>query len=100
MGIAIHNLSTSGEVEAAATDLSSALRQSAGGLLGTTVQLADLVGPISSGTLRVTWFLKYERALAGHPVRCGRVYVHWRCGGVAHVRVARAVFGICDSFSQ
>ena len=46
MGIAIHNLSTSGEVDAGATDLSSALRQTAVGLLGTTVQLADLVRPI------------------------------------------------------
>lgn len=43
MGIAIHNLSSSGEADAAATDLAAAVRQTASGLLGTTVQLADLV---------------------------------------------------------
>lgn len=42
MGIAIHNLSSSGEVEST-TDLAAAVRQTASGLLGTTVQLADLV---------------------------------------------------------
>lgn len=42
MGIAIHNLSvTDGEVESA--DLTAAVRQDASGLLGTTVQLSDLV---------------------------------------------------------
>ncbi|GJE88596.1 ZIP family metal transporter [Phanerochaete sordida] len=49
MGIAIHNLSTSGQVEAATTDLAAAVRQSAPGLLGTTVQLADLVIPFVAG---------------------------------------------------
>ena len=43
MGIAIHNLSSSGEAAAGATDLAAAVRQEATGLLGTTVQLADLV---------------------------------------------------------
>ncbi len=43
MGIAVHNLSSSGEVETGATDLASAVRQAASGILGTTVQLADLV---------------------------------------------------------
>jgi len=49
MGIAIHNLSTSGQVEAAKTDLAAAVRQTASGLLGTTVQLADLVIPFVAG---------------------------------------------------
>jgi solute carrier family 39 (zinc transporter), member 7 len=43
MGIAIHNLSASARVEDASLDLAAAVRQTATGLLGTTVQLADLV---------------------------------------------------------
>jgi zinc transporter 7 len=43
MGIAIHNLSASTHVEDESLDLAAAVRQSAGGLLGTTVLLADLV---------------------------------------------------------
>ena len=53
MGIAIHNLSaTSGEGHGAATsgDLAAAVRQNALGLLGTSVQLADLVSNYSPGT--------------------------------------------------
>jgi solute carrier family 39 (zinc transporter), member 7 len=50
MGIAIHNLSSSGDANAtaSATDLADAVRQSANGLLGTTVQLADLVRVFSA----------------------------------------------------
>ena len=45
MGIAIHNVSASSGTDEVATslDLSAAVRQSAGGLLGTTVELSDLV---------------------------------------------------------
>jgi zinc transporter 7 len=43
MGIMIHNLSASSHEENASTDLAAAVRQTAAGLLGTTVQLADLV---------------------------------------------------------
>ena len=43
MGIAIHNLSVSANVEDVSLDLAAAVRQTATGLLGTTVQLADLV---------------------------------------------------------
>ena len=43
MGIAIHNLSASTQVEDVSLDLAAAVRQTAGGLLGTTVLLADLV---------------------------------------------------------
>lgn len=42
MGIAIHNLSASG-AETAAVDLAAGVRQDASGILGTTVQPADLV---------------------------------------------------------
>ncbi|KAI0303697.1 Zinc/iron permease [Multifurca ochricompacta] len=49
MGIAIHNLSSSGLVEDVSTDLAAAVRQTARGLLGTTVQLADLVIPFVAG---------------------------------------------------
>ena len=43
MGIMVHNLSVSAHAENASTDLAAAVRQTAAGLLGTTVQLADLV---------------------------------------------------------
>lgn len=44
MGIAIHNLSGSGEgVGEGNDDLAAAVRQAAFGILGTSVQLADLV---------------------------------------------------------
>ncbi len=43
MGIAIHNLSASTHAEGVSSDLAAAVRQTAAGILGTTVQLADLV---------------------------------------------------------
>lgn len=43
MGIGIRHLSASDAVENEAYDLAAAVRQVAAGLLGTTVQLADLV---------------------------------------------------------
>ena len=43
MGIAIHNLSASTHAEDVSPDLAAAMRQTAGGLLGTTVLFADLV---------------------------------------------------------
>jgi zinc transporter 7 len=49
MGIAIHNLSASAHGEDASLDLAAAVRQTATGLLGTTVQLADLVIPFVAG---------------------------------------------------
>lgn len=48
MGIAIHNLSASAHAEDASLDLAAAVRQTATGLLGTTVQLADLVRALKS----------------------------------------------------
>jgi len=50
MGIAIHNLSASAHAEDdLSLDLADAVRQTATGLLGTTVQLADLVIPFVAG---------------------------------------------------
>ncbi|KDQ57365.1 hypothetical protein JAAARDRAFT_207643 [Jaapia argillacea MUCL 33604] len=50
MGIAIHNMAASGHEDGGgAIDLASALRQQAAGILGTTVQLADLVIPFVAG---------------------------------------------------
>jgi len=43
MGIAIHNLSASGEGVTEQSDLVAALKGTAAGILGTTVQMADLV---------------------------------------------------------
>lgn len=46
MGIGIHNLSSSGDVSNEASDLTAAIRQTASGILGTTVQLADLASSL------------------------------------------------------
>ena len=43
MGIAIHNLSANEDEQAESMSLSAGVRQNATGLLGTTVQLSDLV---------------------------------------------------------
>lgn len=43
MGIAIHNLSASGEGATEHGDLVAALKGTAAGILGTTAQMADLV---------------------------------------------------------
>ncbi|KZP22804.1 ZIP-like iron-zinc transporter [Athelia psychrophila] len=48
IGIAIHNLSST-DNEAEALDLAAGVRQTASGLLGTTVQLSDLVIPFVAG---------------------------------------------------
>jgi len=49
MGIAIHNLSASGEGVTEQNDLVAALKGTAAGILGTTVQMADLVIPFVAG---------------------------------------------------
>jgi len=49
MGIGIRSLSASDAVESGASDLAAAVRQAAAGILGTTVQLADLVIPFVAG---------------------------------------------------
>ncbi|KAH9178114.1 Zinc/iron permease, partial [Lactarius sanguifluus] len=50
MGIMIHNISASAHAEdEPSNDLAAAVRQTAAGLLGTTVQLADLVIPFVAG---------------------------------------------------
>ncbi|OAX42169.1 ZIP-like iron-zinc transporter [Rhizopogon vinicolor AM-OR11-026] len=48
MGIAIHNLSASGTITES-MDLAAGVRQDASGILGTTVQAADLVIPFVAG---------------------------------------------------
>ncbi|KAA1467589.1 ZIP-like iron-zinc transporter [Dentipellis sp. KUC8613] len=49
MGIAIHNLSASTNAEDESLDLAAGVRQDAAGILGTTVQAADLVIPFVAG---------------------------------------------------
>jgi len=49
IGIAIHNLSASGEGETGQGDLVAALKGTAAGILGTTAQMADLVIPFVAG---------------------------------------------------
>ena len=83
MGIGIHNLSSSGEVDAAATNLSAAIRQTASGLLGTTVQLADLVR--SPECVGVT-SSELNTGTLGHSVRRRRLHVYRRRGGTSNVR--------------
>lgn len=53
MGIAIHNLSASGDGATEQSDLVASLKGTAAGILGTTVQMADLV----SGTQPPRCFL-------------------------------------------
>lgn len=56
MGIAIHNVSASGEGGGQeAKDLAAAVRQVASGLLGTSVQLADLVRGRRTENRTVEW---------------------------------------------
>ena len=50
MGIFIHNLASSDSASEHGIDLAAAVRQDASGLLGTTVQMADLV---SSATVYI-----------------------------------------------
>ncbi len=54
MGIGIRNLSAAAELESEVTNFADALRQTAVGILGTTVQLADLVRHHHDGS-RVEW---------------------------------------------
>ena len=46
MGIGIRNLSAAAEAESEVANYAAALRQAAAGLLGTTVQMADLVSVV------------------------------------------------------
>ena len=54
IGIAIHNLSASGDEVTEQSDLVAALKGAAAGILGTTVQMADLV---SGAHLLVAYFV-------------------------------------------
>jgi len=49
LGIAIHNMSSSGAQEIASLNLSAAIRGEAGGILGTSVGAGDLVIPFVAG---------------------------------------------------
>ena len=50
MGIFIHNLASSDSGAEHGVDLAAAVRQDASGLLGTTVQMADLVSAYDLNT--------------------------------------------------
>ena len=93
MGIAIHNLSASGEPTDGVADLTAAVRQTAAGILGTTVQMADLVRGLTVIVTRIVsvFVLMCSVALCffwttGNPFRRRRVHVHWRSSGSANVR--------------
>ncbi|KAI0749456.1 ZIP-like iron-zinc transporter [Daedaleopsis nitida] len=49
MGIGIHNLSAAADADAEVSNFAAALQQTAAGVLGTTVQMADLVIPFVAG---------------------------------------------------
>jgi hypothetical protein len=73
MGIGIHNLSASADGAEEVVDLAAAIRQTAAGVLGTTVQLADLV--------RSFYFTPQHGLMstnAGHSV-CGWWVLIYRC---------------------
>jgi hypothetical protein len=48
----------------------------------------------------LTCDLMYERAWTGYPLCSGRVYVHWRCGGVADVCAVRSGTASLARFSH
>ena len=83
MGIGIRNLSVGAELESEATNFADALRQTAVGILGTTVQLADLVRHRHSGSQALQTVDVWTAP--GDSIRRRRVYVHRRRGGIAHV---------------
>lgn len=90
IGIGIHNLSTS-DGEAESLNLAAGVRQNANGLLGTTVQLSDLVGVqhllklFHTGHSVHLWF-------PGHTVRGRRFLIHRSCGCIANVRLLRVIY--------
>ena len=49
MGIAVHNLASADDAAEGSSNLADAVRQTAAGILGTTVQMADLVIPFVAG---------------------------------------------------
>ena len=82
MGIAIHNLSASGDGTTEQSDLVAALKGTAAGILGTTVQMADLV---SGAHLLVACFV-FVYPGAGHSFCCRGVPIYWSCRSFANVR--------------
>lgn len=91
MGIFIHNLASSESDSEHGIDLAAAVRQDASGLLGTTVQMADLVSS-ATGFMRkqvcqqnLTYGLVW--GFVGDPVRSGGVPVYRCRGRLAHVRL-------------
>lgn len=80
MGIAIHNLSASEEA-AEQSDLVAALKGTAAGILGTTVQMADLV---CAPHLLIAYVLVYPST--GDSFCCRGVPVYWSCCSLANVR--------------
>ena len=74
MGIAIHNLSASG-AETAAVDLAAGVRQDASGILGTTVQPADLVRLSSELVAKFSDTVKVIPFVAGGFLYIGAVAV-------------------------
>lgn len=74
LGIAIHNLSASG-AEPASIDLAAGVRQDASGILGTTVQLADLVRMLCKLVFRSSDVIKVIPFVAGGFLYIGAVAV-------------------------
>lgn len=64
MGIAIHNLSASTHAEDVSSDLAAAVRQTAAGILGTTVQLADLVRALKKYVHEMQIMMKHDCRLS------------------------------------
>lgn len=80
IGIAVHNATATNELSDK-VNLAAGVRQDAPGLLGTTLQLADLVSQIlsylSTMLTRVWW--------AGHSLCCGRVSLYRGSGRFTNV---------------
>jgi hypothetical protein len=80
MGISIHNLSSSGDHKDV-SDLAAALRGTASGILGTTVQMADLVCPSAPPDHVPT------NVFPGDTICCRRIFIYWRGSCTANVSV-------------
>ena len=85
MGIGIRNLSAGSEAAAEAADYAAALRQTAAGILGTTVQMADLVRrPLGAQSLFLLLLLSHRRHGADG-VHAGLQVIPFVAGGFMYI---------------
>jgi len=81
MGIAIHN-ATASNTGTESIDLASGIRQNGSGILGTTVQLGDLV----KFSTNITSIIANDNLYTGDTVCCRGIPLHRGCCGTTEVR--------------